>query len=116
MISIAGLWTARVCADHFEDILVIEPELWTNGDKGMEALYDENGERKDDVSTTPRQRVIQYDSSHGKDPHLIQRLSDVVLGFQPIHLRALRRLFPEFDKEAKKTDARYVLLLPSVSW
>lgn len=106
MISIAGLWTARVCADHFEDVLVIEPEVWTNGDKGMDALYDENGERKDGVSTTPRQRVVQYNSSHGKGSHLFQRQSDVALGFQPIHLRGLRRLFPEFDKEAKKTDAR----------
>lgn len=107
MNSIAGLWTARVCADHFEDVLVIEPELWTGEDgESMEALYDENGERKDGVSATPRQRVMQYNSSHGKDSHLMQRYSDAALGFQPIQLRGLRRLFPEADKEIKKTDAR----------
>lgn len=71
MNSIAGLWTARVCADHFEDILIIEPESWANGYTGTEALYDENGERKGDVSTIPRQRVMQYNSSHGKNSRLI---------------------------------------------
>lgn len=72
----------------------------------METLYDENGERKDGVSASSRQRVMQYNSPHGKDSHVIQGHSDVALGFQPIKVQALRRLFPEFDKEVKKTDGR----------
>lgn len=38
--SIAGLWTARIFADHFEEVIVIEPELWTSGDGGTKGLYD----------------------------------------------------------------------------
>lgn len=106
MCSIAGLWTARVCADHFEDILVIEPELWTTEDKDMENLYDKNGERKDGVCANPRHRVVQYNSSHGKDSQLHQGYSDLASGFQPIQLRGLRRLFPDFDEEVKKSNGR----------
>ncbi|KAK0466727.1 uncharacterized protein EV420DRAFT_644298 [Desarmillaria tabescens] len=28
--SIAGLTAARVCHDHFEDVVIIEPEAWLN--------------------------------------------------------------------------------------
>lgn len=65
-LSIAGLWTARICADHFEDVLIIESEAWTTEENGTVILYDEEGKRKDGVSRSARHRVMQYDSLHGE--------------------------------------------------
>ncbi len=59
--SIAGLWTARVCADHFEDVLIVEPDELVESkqiDHGNSASLDLRG--------PTRKRVVQYLSAHGK--------------------------------------------------
>ena len=66
--SISGLWTARICADHFEDVLIVEPD-------GLgESTADESD---DDYSSNTaqeptRKRVLQYDSAHGEFPQFTQ--------------------------------------------
>jgi hypothetical protein len=72
--SIAGLWTARVCADHFSRVVVVDPEVWEEG----------TGEPR----KHKRARVPQYTSLHG---------------YQPFSLLALRKLFPTFDQEVQRT-------------
>lgn len=64
--SIAGLWAARIAADHFEEVLVVEPEHWVGTDLGTSNVYNAEGERI--VEEKPvRTRVMQYDNSvHGK--------------------------------------------------
>ena len=63
--SIAGLWAARVCADHFENVIVVEPEEWTTTEEAGRGRYDENGERRAGCSDHLRTRVYQYNSVHG---------------------------------------------------
>ncbi len=55
--SIAGLTVARVCHDHFEDVVIIEPETWLNSAdaKRPDSWNQEN----------KRSRVMQYESFHG---------------------------------------------------
>ena len=62
--SIAGLWTARICADHFEEVLIIEPEMWTADTEGSQGRYDENGNLKEDLRVFARQRISQYNAAH----------------------------------------------------
>lgn len=66
--SIAGLWTARVCADHFEDVLIIEPEEWLGTEEGSRAIYDANGLKKAG-EVHDRTRVPQYNMLHGLSIH-----------------------------------------------
>ncbi|KAF5347376.1 hypothetical protein D9758_011287 [Tetrapyrgos nigripes] len=79
--SIAGLLAARVCHDHFANVIIIEPESWLST---VDAVR-EDAWRQDH----PRTRVMQYRSLQG-----IQ-----VLGFQGFY-----RLFPNFLEECKKSD------------
>ena len=56
-ISIAGLVTARICHDHFEKVIIVEPETW---------LATEEGWRPErEPKTKSRARVSQYQSPHG---------------------------------------------------
>ncbi|KAF8806731.1 hypothetical protein BYT27DRAFT_6607012 [Phlegmacium glaucopus] len=82
--SISGLITARVCHDHFERVLIVEPEAWLFTDDGMptQAWTQKN----------KRTRVMQYRSGQGP----IQRM-----GFL-----GLKRLFPSFEKECLASDIR----------
>ena len=66
--SIAGLLASAVCADHFDSVLVIEPEAWTNDEHEGTFLPEER-----DLRTTQdgyhapvarRTRVPQYDLNH----------------------------------------------------
>ena len=61
--SISGLWAARVCADHFEDVLIIEPEKWVAEESGRTPLYGDDGE-KFTTDFHKRTRVMQYRSTH----------------------------------------------------
>lgn len=65
LFSIAGLWAARICADHFEKVLVIEPEEWTVSEEAGEGLYDKDGVRRDGSRGYQRKRVLQYNAVHG---------------------------------------------------
>lgn len=62
--SLAGLMAARVCADHFEKILVVDPEPCLSEDAAGEGLKTFN---TDAVSTDKkRSRIPQYDATHGQ--------------------------------------------------
>lgn len=54
--SIAGLVAARVCHDHFEDVVIVEPETWLSSQdaKRTDAWNQEN----------KRTRIMQYGSFH----------------------------------------------------
>lgn len=77
--SISGLLAARVCSDHFSEVVVVEPE----------ALFDSNGEVL--PMDVRRKRILQYTALHG---------------FQPINLQVVRALYPTFDEEVKALGAR----------
>jgi hypothetical protein len=55
--SLSGLLAARVCHDHFEGVIIVEPEAWLSTDEGrlIEAWK----------QPQPRSRVAQYQSFHG---------------------------------------------------
>ncbi|KAF8232122.1 hypothetical protein L208DRAFT_1436786 [Tricholoma matsutake] len=55
--SIAGLSAARVCHDHFEKVVIVEPEAWLATTEGWKP------EREQKKKT--RARVLQYQSLHG---------------------------------------------------
>ncbi|KAJ7579202.1 hypothetical protein C8J56DRAFT_965083 [Mycena floridula] len=76
--SIIGLLAARVCQDHFENVIIVEAEPWTSS---------EDAKKTDGWNQNySRTRVMQYDSYQG-----IQ-----VLGF-----KALCQLFPAFEEECR---------------
>ncbi|KAF9021118.1 hypothetical protein BDZ89DRAFT_1138208 [Hymenopellis radicata] len=52
--SIAGLLTARACHDHFERVLIVEPEAWLSTEEGR-LVHSRN-------QTQARSRLIQYSS------------------------------------------------------
>ena len=65
--SIAGLWAARVCADHFEDVLIVEPETWLAEEVGRTPRYSYSTGEEKARSSEPekrRSRVMQYRSTH----------------------------------------------------
>jgi hypothetical protein len=80
--SIAGLLTARVCADHFSKVIIIDPEAWLITEEGMRDRHRQQG--SDYMASRKRSRVPQYTSLHL---------------YQPFSLMALRKLFPNFDRE-----------------
>ncbi|KAL5526456.1 hypothetical protein ACEPAF_8179 [Sanghuangporus sanghuang] len=87
--SIAGLWSALVAADHFENVLIIEPEAWVFTEEGKSNTYDRNGVYIEDSREHARSRVAQYNAHHA---------------FQPIALEALRKYFPSIDDEIRRTN------------
>ena len=64
--SISGLWAARICADHFEDVLIIDPEAWLATEEGRTSVYDSKGELIESGPRHERARVQQYKSLHGQ--------------------------------------------------
>ena len=67
--SLAGLWTSRVCAEHFERVLVIEPDLHIHtkvnvARHGSDIKY--AGEDRMKTLTNPHVHVAQYNSLHRK--------------------------------------------------
>ncbi len=55
--SFAGLWTACICSDHFEHVVVIEPDAWVCTEEGIRTPVE--------LPVTKRARVAQYNSLHG---------------------------------------------------
>ena len=62
--SVTGLWAARLCADHFEDVVIVEPEAWLSSEEARTAPFNEKGEKNFDGKRS-RTRVMQYTSAHG---------------------------------------------------
>lgn len=62
--SIAGLWAARVCLDHFDEVIIIEPEAWLATEQGITAIINQDGEYKG--NRHDRSRVLQYNAGHGE--------------------------------------------------
>ncbi|PBK99980.1 hypothetical protein ARMGADRAFT_525668 [Armillaria gallica] len=86
--SLAGLFTARVCLDHFDEVVIVEPEVWADRPdaKRQDAWNQEN----------TRSRIMQYESLHGP----IQRFA----------FMALCNLFPNLTKECEASD---ILISPA---
>ena len=63
--SIAGLWSARVAADHFEEVVIVEPESWLS-DIGKTNQYNAEGIPVLEEDSPPRTRVAQYSFLHSE--------------------------------------------------
>ncbi|EJD46787.1 hypothetical protein AURDEDRAFT_164240 [Auricularia subglabra TFB-10046 SS5] len=89
--SIGGLLAARVCTDHFERVVVIEPEGWTFTTEASEPpnlttrLVD-SARGTYNAFEHKRSRIYQYTAIHG---------------YQALLTIVLRKLFPGFEDEAK---------------
>ncbi|KAJ7031092.1 hypothetical protein C8F04DRAFT_879219, partial [Mycena alexandri] len=60
--SISGLLAARVCHNHFERVLIVEPEAWVASEEGRKIKgWDQKLQRS---------RIAQYNSLHGVFPEL----------------------------------------------
>ncbi|KAJ7210450.1 hypothetical protein GGX14DRAFT_520458 [Mycena pura] len=81
--SIAGLLAARICHEHFERVVIVEPEPWVASEEG----------RKVDgwVLTSQRSRVMQYASFHG---------------CQVYFLAGMRHLFPNLEEECYRSNIK----------
>ena len=70
MYSVAGLLAARVCHDHFEHVIIVEPEAWLSTDEGREVtLWPESQSRA---------RLIQYNSLHCKSSEFLFILWELI--------------------------------------
>ncbi|THU97455.1 hypothetical protein K435DRAFT_778036 [Dendrothele bispora CBS 962.96] len=78
--SISGLLAARVCHDHFERVVIVEPEAWLSTEDGR--ICESWNQRN------KRTRVMQYNSTHGN----LVPITD-----------GLTRLFPNFEAECQKS-------------
>ncbi|KAF8577660.1 hypothetical protein K439DRAFT_535456 [Ramaria rubella] len=90
--SIAGLFSARVCADHFEKVIIVEPEAWLATAEGQVDRHRERTEENTPVQK--RSRVYQYTSVHM---------------YQAFATLALRKWFSEYDTEVLKMGGRFGL-------
>ncbi|KAJ7592219.1 hypothetical protein C8J56DRAFT_1003295 [Mycena floridula] len=78
--SVVGLMAARVCHDHFESVLIIEPEAWLRAEDAR--VVDSRTQKNS------RSRIMQYDAIHGRF-----NLSFIYMG--------LKKLYPNLDQECK---------------
>lgn len=96
--SIAGLLSARVCSDHFERVLIVDPEEWLSTADGMVDRHRELVDGQAIVtSLSPpqkRSRVFQYTFMHG---------------YQMFLPNALQRMFKNFESEVKSSGGRCVI-------
>ncbi|EJD44965.1 hypothetical protein AURDEDRAFT_151981 [Auricularia subglabra TFB-10046 SS5] len=90
--SIAGLFAARVCSDHFEKVVVVEPEAWT---------FAPEARKPADFDTRPVQgSTATYNTLNHKRSRVYQYTA--VHLYQVLLLRFARKLFPGFDAIAKR--------------
>lgn len=83
--SVSGLFSARVCANHFKKIIIIEPEEWVAvGEKGLE-------DNHKDPNAPKRSRVAQYRGYHH---------------FHVMMTLAMQEMFPTFEQTMKRVGAR----------
>lgn len=111
--SVAGLLAARVCADHFTSVVVVETEQWLTTEAGRSFREHEYRVTDDGVRirTNPRSRVLQYTTQHcTRRDRLPFRASDLLtrLVYQSMSLTILRRLFPQIETEVARIDVWFV--------
>lgn len=102
--SYAGLWTACVCSDHFEDVVVIEPDAWVCTEEGTKTPVQ--------IPDSKRAHIAQYNSLHGQSffPCLLYTLTAQLTkriaytGYQTFALIALRNFFPSWDDQVEAED------------
>ncbi|KIJ42124.1 hypothetical protein M422DRAFT_31490 [Sphaerobolus stellatus SS14] len=91
--SIAGLLTAKICGDHFDKVVIVEPEEWVTTEEG---LHDRHRQALDNYSLEAdhkRARVFQYTFMHG---------------YQMFLPMALKKLFKNFEVEIRRAGGRLV--------
>lgn len=81
----------RICSDHFENVIIVEPEAWLLTEQGMDPR------RKEQVLNqkllNPRSHVRQWPALHG---------------FRPILALVLPKLFGDsFQQEVADIGGRY---------
>ncbi|KAF8510624.1 hypothetical protein JB92DRAFT_2831512 [Gautieria morchelliformis] len=86
--SVAGLITARVCSNHFEKVVMIEPEEWVTAVGS--GVKDEGGQKSENPPPK-RSRIAQYGAFHA---------------YHAIMTVILRRLFPQVEHELGREGAR----------
>lgn len=64
--SFSGLYAARILSDHFQNVLVVEPESWVNTSEGYAPVFDMNGDVIENGQTHNRARVLQHGTTHGE--------------------------------------------------
>lgn len=119
--SVAGLFSARICNDHFTSVVVVEPEAWLNADSSSDAEVESSSEPKYRISEdnvrnliNPRKRVMHYPQRHSMLTLyivLIRHGADTLstrADYQAILLQILHRLFPDIEEEAALLGATYV--------
>jgi hypothetical protein len=102
---------ARVCADHFENVIIIDSEEWLASEEGVSAVCDDKGNMYPRTGQHRRSRVAQYGSFHGeRNSTKFDEIADSrsALGYLVLLTNALRALFPEFDGEMAKRNVMYV--------
>lgn len=101
--SYAGLSTARVLHDHFERVVIIEPEEW---------LREDDARRTDSWNQEQKRvRIVQYHSLQSASiGYLPFTVSQVATATQPFVLNALRYLFPAWDSTCEESGIRFVLI------
>ncbi|KAJ7098580.1 hypothetical protein B0H15DRAFT_772122 [Mycena belliarum] len=87
--SIAGIVTARICADHFERVIIVDPEM-------------QDAEK-------PKTRIMQYYSTHGRLTDTTPQhksLTYLAIGFLSLFIDGARKLWPDIDDEILATGGR----------
>ena len=107
------MWVARICADHFEEVIIVEPEAWLDTEEGSSPVYDRNGDYIESSRVHGRSRVEQYTAAHSEQTVFsVSASSDETLlvpVFQPLALQALKKLFPGFEEKVKEFHGRFVV-------
>ncbi|GJJ09112.1 hypothetical protein Clacol_003334 [Clathrus columnatus] len=84
--SISGLFTARICANHFKKVLVIDPEKWITTEQGLQ-------DHHRDLDPPKRSRVAQYLAYH----HF------------PLWITtAMEKMFPTFEQELQRAGGKLI--------
>ncbi|KIY46405.1 hypothetical protein FISHEDRAFT_60376 [Fistulina hepatica ATCC 64428] len=101
--SIAGLLTARVCHDFFENVIIVEPEAW---------LATPDGSLQTIQTGRTRSRVMQYSSLHATMPLYLYCLDALVPGSDQEFIRSGINL----EGYTAKLTASGVPLMSSAEW
>ncbi|KAG8851229.1 hypothetical protein FRB96_009432 [Tulasnella sp. 330] len=126
--SVAGLVTAAVCADHYESVIVVEPEISVTSKDSLQLGETQTRIGTDGASmgVSRRTRVPQWLSTHLMLPMLYKGLEKLFLnlqeeldrvGVEPIPLQIRLGIFadPYSPKDNKKHDPTSSLAPLSIS-